>query len=279
MGRKNSISIKNSNSKVKTSIIPKLIISSNNLSFAKENLSPKTIINNNNKFINLNSTKENSFQLNSSYENINKISNNKYINDISLQNKIKQIIKEDCTKNISVTSYIKNETLNKNLSPTFSPKHKMSKYTQIKIKLASDIKEDINKSETQTIKSSNSIRKYNRKKFYKDLKSENSPRGSANIFDNNNNIMSPSKKNSLYRISNICSPTRLRRKINKKKLMVAQKLNAISKNIENANNAINNPNEFYLNLFTNIIRKKTQTENESKNNEEDEEDKEYEEDG
>ena len=144
----------------------------------------------------------------------------------------------------------------------------MSKYNTIKINLASDIKED-NKNERKKIKSSNSIRKYNSKKFYKDLKSENPPRISANIFDNNNNLFSFLKKPSLYRINNICSPTRIKRKTTKKKSMVAQKLNEISKNIENANNAINNPYEFYLNLFTNLIRKKTKTENESQNNEED----------
>ena len=32
-------------------------------------------------------------------------------------------------------------------------------------------------------------------------------------------------------------------------------LNTITKNIKNANNAINNPNEFYMNFFSNIIQK------------------------
>ena len=271
---RNSITIKNSNTKIKAFIIPNLIISSNNLSFIKEKLSPKTLIANNNKFVNLNSTKENSFQLNSSYENINKISNNKYIKDISLQNKIKQIIKEDCTKNICLASCINNDILNNNLSPVFSPKQKMSKCGPTKINLFSHIKEDIKKNETQPIKSNNYIRKNNSKKLFKDLKSENSQSDDDNIFSNKNNIMSSFKRSSLHRIYNICSPTRLKRKPNKRKSQVELKLNTISKNIENANNAINNPYEFYMNLFSSIIKKKIKIDKENKNYEEDEEDEE-----
>ena len=37
-------------------------------------------------------------------------------------------------------------------------------------------------------------------------------------------------------------------------IQVYKKLNTISKNIENTNNAINNPNEFYMNFFNNIIK-------------------------
>lgn len=51
-----------------------------------------------NSFINLSSTKENSFLINSSYENINKFSNNKYINDITLRKKTKQFIINECKK-------------------------------------------------------------------------------------------------------------------------------------------------------------------------------------
>ena len=43
-----------------------------------------------------------------------------------------------------------------------------------------------------------------------------------------------------------------------------RKLNTISKNIENANNAINNPNEFYMNFFNNIIQDIDKTDNDSK---------------
>ena len=41
---------------------------------------------------------------------------------------------------------------------------------------------------------------------------------------------------------------------NNRKAVIGQKLNAISKNIQNANEAIHNPNEFYMNFFNNIIK-------------------------
>ena len=53
-----------------------------------------------NIFTNLSTTQEKSFQLDSSYDNINTISNNKYIKDINLQSKIKEILIKECT-NIS----------------------------------------------------------------------------------------------------------------------------------------------------------------------------------
>ena len=50
-------------------------------------------------FIKLTSTKEKLLLLNSSYENINNISKNKYINDKSLQNKIKKFIIDEYLNN------------------------------------------------------------------------------------------------------------------------------------------------------------------------------------
>ena len=51
-----------------------------------------------NAFTNLTTTQENTFQLNSSYDNINKISNNKYIKDINLQSKIRQVLMKECSQ-------------------------------------------------------------------------------------------------------------------------------------------------------------------------------------
>ena len=54
------------------------------------------------------------------------------------------------------------------------------------------------------------------------------------------------------------SQKKIKRRFTKKKLIqVYKKLDTISKNIENTNNAINNPNEFYMNFFNNIIKNKT----------------------
>ena len=73
------------------------------------------------------------------------------------------------------------------------------------------------------------------------------------------------RKNLKFRYSGIYSPGKIKRKITKKKLVkVNRKLNTISKNIENANNAINNPNEFYMNFFNNIIQDIDKTDNDSK---------------
>ena len=45
-----------------------------------------------------------------------------------------------------------------------------------------------------------------------------------------------------------------RKTYKKKNQIVNKELNAITKNIKNTNNAINNPNEFYMNFFNNIIQ-------------------------
>ena len=248
----------------------KKLENSNNMSFVIENISSKTIISRNdkiypNKFINLNSTKENSLQFNSSYENINKMSNNKYINNNVLQNKIKQIIKEECANNLRKKSSVKSIVTKNCLSPTLSPKLKNTRYNSIKINLVADIRENINKCETPILKSCRSLK--NIKSL--DKKTEHSKKSNSILLESKNNIFSRFKK-SENRITNICSPTRIRRKITKKRTNFDVQLNTISKNIKNANNAINNPNEFYLNLFNNIIKKESKIENENKSNEEEE---------
>jgi hypothetical protein len=49
-----------------------------------------------NSFTNLTKTNEKSFQLNSSYENLNEITKNQYINDSILQSKTKQFLCNEC---------------------------------------------------------------------------------------------------------------------------------------------------------------------------------------
>ena len=58
-------------------------------------------------------------------------------------------------------------------------------------------------------------------------------------------------------MSTILSPIRGKKKQLNKKSLIGIKLNVISKNIQNANEAINNPNEFYINFFNNIIQKES----------------------
>ena len=92
-----------------------------------------------------------------------------------------------------------------------------------------------------------------------------------NVFAKRNSLLSSNNKitNSLSRFAsfrnnprnnyNISSPNKIKRKLTRKKLAkVKKKLYTITKNIENTNNAIKNPNELYMNFFNNIINKKSQ---------------------
>ena len=63
------------------------------------------------------------------------------------------------------------------------------------------------------------------------------------------------------RITNVDNTNnKLKKKlVRKKTLKLNKKLNAISKNIRNMSNSINNPNEFYMNFFNSIIQKKNRS--------------------
>jgi len=66
------------------------------------------------------------------------------------------------------------------------------------------------------------------------------------------------RNNSKFRVGGIDSPNKVKRKISKSKLVkVKKKLSVITRNIQNTNKAINNPKEFYMNFFNDIIQKKT----------------------
>ena len=210
-----------------------------------------------NAFINLNSTQENSLQFNSSYENINQISNNKYIDNILLQFKTKQFIIRQCTEDIN------NNYPQLHHSPTQKQNIKIyEKYNLNK----NDIDDKLKKEDK--IKYSNSLKKLVTKKsnnIDKVGKNGNkiSKRGSAILITNHKLEKKLSRFDSFSKIlktrnsCNINSQKRVKRKYTKKKLIqVYKKLDTISKNIENANNAINNPNEFYMNFFNNIIKNK-----------------------
>ena len=107
----------------------------------------------------------------------------------------------------------------------------------------------------QTIKSSKSFKKTLNKKpqygFFQNYQSD---------------ISSPKKK--ILKVASLCnyenytfinsfSPIRNKKRIINRKSLIGKKLNVISKNIQNAKEAINNPNEFYMNFFSNILKKET----------------------
>ena len=87
---------------------------------------------------------------------------------------------------------------------------------------------------------------------YKSNNSENSSRTSN--FPKKINKRSSIKLFRKCRMSQIYSP-KIKRRPKKKTSLIDQKLSAMNKNILNANEAINRPDEFYMNLFTNILRK------------------------
>jgi hypothetical protein len=233
---------------------------SNNLSSIRKKISSKLLIYNNEKtnrntFENLCSTKENSFQLNSSYENINKISKYKYIKDSHLQKSIKKFIIDECTKRKSISPVKSNEILRYQKTVIHRPKIKInyeknSLNNYLTFKLNNSVIDKVHKS-------SNSLRRLSRDKNEFDYK-ENSNKNSSPSKKEINIIRASSHKNEAKdKFVNIFSPSTVKRKIIKKKTLIGKKLNAITKNIRNANEAINNPNEFYMNFFNNILQKES----------------------
>ena len=209
-----------------------------------------------NAFFNLSSTKENSFLINSSYENINKFSNNKYINDFTLRKKTKQFIINECRK-----------------GDLFPIKKELKKYSESipnfpKIKINYEKKNIPNTNSNDNLLNENIFNKsmINTNNYENVIrKTKNSD---LSIYKNNNNEKSSptsnfpkkiNKRSSIKlfrkcRMSQIYSP-KIKRRPKKKTSLIDQKLSAMNKNILNANEAINRPDEFYMNLFTNILRK------------------------
>ena len=215
---------------------------SHKISNIKSPISNKSTFNKNiiyNSFKNLNIIKEKSFQLKSSYDNINKISNYKLIKDLNLQTKVKNYIINEC----SIVSCI--NTKKAFLDLPNSPKNKNS--INSKNNSESRISDyGIN----QKDKLNKKLIKNNEIKERKSFSSNKIPEITNKKFCSSQNI---DGKN-LLKISNHVS-SKNRRKLSNKKNHVNKMLNAISKNIQKTNESINNPNEFYMNFFNDIIQK------------------------
>ena len=236
---------------------------SNNMSSIRKKLSSKVLISNHEKifpntFINLCSTKENSIQLNSSYENINKISNYRYIKNSYLQKSTKKFIIDECSR--KSLSPMKNNTILRYQKTVINPKIKMNDEHHKLIKNCLSYKMN-NTYINKVYKSSNSLRRITKDRNEFDCNANNNN-------NKNGNVPQSKKPTSIIRASshknetkekylNMFSPGKVKRKIFKKKTLIGKKLNAISKNIQNANEAINNPNEFYMNFFNNILQKES----------------------
>ena len=207
-------------------------------------------------FINLCSTKENSLLFSSSYENINIISKNMYINDFNLQNKIKNIILDELNNKKSDISLKKRNT-NYQYSHNFSS-HEMQLNSN-----KNNIKPRFNNTIIQKpLKHCSSLKKLGKKSrtIRNELSNDKSEK-SLSVVKNDNRRSIFGLRNSIknsrkFRGSE--AQNKIKRKISKKQLVkVKKKLSVITQNIQNTNKAINNPNEFYMNFFNNIIQKET----------------------
>ena len=222
-----------------------------------------------NSFSNLSKTNEKSFQINSIYENLNNLSNNKYGSNLGLQLKIKNVLIEE--SNSLTHSYSKK---NNNFSRIQKRKSQiignkiLSKFSTVKsLNNFADIEEEkksansLNESKLQSYRSSNrnkesKIESYKTSKKEEEQFTENLSMKkfeSCNKFQSSklnmeNMSMSPRKN------KNIKSP----RKRSIEHLAMNKKLNIINQNIQGANKNINNPEEFYMNFFNDILKKSTQ---------------------
>ena len=267
-----SVSHKNENSKKHSSIYPNAILSDNNTnnsnySSTKSKLYKKSFTKNEkilyNVFTNLSTIKEKTFQINSSYDNINSISNNKYIKDIKLQSKIKKVLIEECNIFKKKNSFL---VLPGNLTDiSKTPKSsKSNKYKNFKSiisvirKLENNSPYKNNKtnaiSKSKTIKQSekNDYDGYISDRFNVKIKKDKIIPGkmfsSQNIFDLRT-LKTP-----------ILDNRKIKPKIFKKKPeKIDKQLNKISKNIKDTSKNINNPEEFYMNLFNNILAKESKS--------------------
>jgi hypothetical protein len=206
------------------------------------------------KFVNLTSTKENSIHLNCSYENINKMSNYNYINNINLQNKIKQFINEEFTNHFlssthkNIISNICNNTRRKKSSTKVNFERNRTMRASVEY----------------TVDDNKLYKKFNSghpiKKLTKDvnvLKRNSSYIIEKDISSFRRNGIGDFNSYRNYKMNSFLSPLKSKKKSINKKDLIGQRLNVISKNIQNANEVIHNPNEFYMNFFNNILRKET----------------------
>ena len=217
-----------------------------------------------NSFSNLSKVNEKSFHIKSLYENLNKISNNKYGSSSELQMKIRDILinEHSLIHSFSKINYFSRG--HKRKSQLYANKI-LSKFSTVK-----DIKNFFDQEEK---KSNNSIDESKLKSFRNNNNNDDNRSKVASFqtskkeFDTENlslrkfDSCNKYQNNRLSMKNESMSPKRVRRKLTKKKLVenldMSKKLNIISQNIQGANKNINNPEEFYMDFFNDIIKKKT----------------------
>ena len=200
-------------------------------------------------FSNLSTTKEKSFHLSSSYENLNQITNNKYIKDNKLQSKTKLFLVKECSlvkDDIQQVTYGLKDSLNEKII-----KKQNCKNIKNDFNLQLD-KRSINSLDVSNIESNREDNKFNDvQSNLPKIEIEKNTESKRHGSQRNNTI---SKKQTLnYPESPV---SRFRAKSPRKK-NVNIKLDIISQNIKVANNNINNPEQFYKSFFNKIIKNET----------------------
>ena len=205
-------------------------------------------------FTNLVYTNEQNLTINSSYENINKLSNDRYIKNKKLQLKIKEILISEINDTINGTSTfskLPDTCMNtiKKFEINNTDKEQFTQQNFENLSFSRDINN--NKSEQSNSSINNSNNKESNSSTFDLIKRFNS--GKILITDNSINNINNNK------IIGSKTPIHSIKKVPKKKTVkIKKQLNIITKNVENTNKNINNPEEFYSKLFKNIIVKETQ---------------------
>jgi hypothetical protein len=232
-----------------------------------------------NIFTNLKTSREKSFHLKSSYDNINKLSNNKYIKDLNLQSKIRQILIRQC---ININTLKKKSTflmppsnLSINCKSSKNTKRNLSSKFNNILSEKECYKYDLSNSENSNNNSYNSnnnnmfclnksatIKETNNDDMNLNIKKTNKTqlRSTSKLIEINTKRKIFQKHRPLH-----VSPRKGKRNTKKKPEKINKQLNIISKNIENSSKNINNPEEFYMNFFTNIIAKESRSINGEEN--------------
>ena len=214
-----------------------------------------------NTFDNLSTRNESSFQLNSSYENINNITKNKYIKDNNLQMKTKQFLVKECS-GPKMESQSSNILLLKNNEGQIILNNKSRS-----IFFNNELEQD--KTSVNSLDKSKMISKRSNNKDSKSSKEDDKCNTGKNKKEKNEELSkvrtkTPDSfrmgfgKNTTRHFNDIASsPRKTRCKSPKRRkvggYIVNEKLDIINKNMNVANKNINNPDEFYMDLFNNII--------------------------
>jgi hypothetical protein len=206
-------------------------------------------------------------QIDSSYENINKITNFNYISDDELRKKTKQFLIDQCTLRL-LGPVIRSTDIKK--SKSISPNHSFKKITTDHDsnldKTRSIDKVKLNKKRASFQSAIPGFQGFKLAKFPKLKDSATNYKFMTKI----NNTIEEKESNTnkeknlfLSNISNINLSDKniFNKHTNNKKLKKNKEIEVISNNIKRNTQNLNNPQEFYTGLFNNIIEKQKKRRN------------------